>query len=562
MPPPGVDAEPHRQLLHHEQDRHQYELQQQQSVAPLRSALPGGNDAADIRVRQHDDEAGPEHGERAAKAGGCEGGRDHRASPASANDSQVVSTLARRQGQVAPIAPLPLNRRMLTLHNSLTRRREVFTPIDPDHVRLYVCGPTVYDLAHIGNARGMVVFDTLVRLLRHLYPRVTYVRNITDVDDKINARAAETGEGIEAVTARTGAQFAQDMAALGNLPPDIEPRATQHIPEMIVLIERMIASGHAYAAEGHALFAVSSFADYGRLSGRDPEALLAGARVEVAPYKRNPGDFVLWKPSPPELPGWDSPWGRGRPGWHIECSAMSWRYLGETFDIHGGGNDLLFPHHENERAQSLCALPGSGFARYWLHNGMLNVNGEKMSKSLGNFSTIRQVLDQAPAEAVRLMLLKAHYRGTLDFTATSLTEAKTELDRFYRALLPLPSLPGEGRGEGATSPSAIEEALQDDLNTPQAIAAMHVLATEALAGSATAVQALKQGGALLGLLQHPPAQWFQGTEDSTAIEQAIADRLNARRAKDFARADAIRAEWLAKGVIFEDGPSGTRWHRA
>ncbi len=453
----------------------------------------------------------------------------------------------------------PLHRAMLTLHNSLTRTREVFEPIDPGHVRLYVCGPTVYDLAHIGNARGMVVFDVLVRLLRALYPRVTYVRNITDVDDKINARAAETGEAIEAMTARTGAQFAADMAALGNMPPDIEPRATHHIAEMITLIGRMIESGHAYAAEGHALFAVQSFAEYGRLSGRDPEAMLAGARVEVAPYKRNPSDFVLWKPSPPELPGWDSPWGRGRPGWHIECSAMAWRYLGENFDIHGGGNDLLFPHHENERAQSLCALPGSGFARYWLHNGMLNVNGEKMSKSLGNFSTIRDVLTRAPAEAVRLMLLKAQYRGTLDFTATSLTEAKTELDRFYRALLPLP-LAGEGWGEGPNN-TPVLEALKDDLNTPQAIAAMHVLATDALTGNQQAAENLKRSGALMGLLQQPPTTWFQGTEDTTDIDAAIQARLAARKAKDFTRADEIRAEWLAKGILFEDGPTGTRWSR-
>ena len=267
----------------------------------------------------------------------------------------------------------------LVLHNTLTRRREAFVPLDPQHVRLYVCGPTVYDLAHIGNARGMTVFDVLARLLRHLFPRVTYVRNITDVDDKINARAAESGEGIDAVTARTTARFHADMAALGNLAPDIEPRATEHIAGMITLIERLIAGGHAYAVDGHVLFAVASFDQYGALSGRSPDELLAGARVEVAPYKRDPGDFVLWKPSPLDLPGWDSPWGRGRPGWHIECSAMAWQYLGETFDIHGGGGDLLFPHHENERAQSLCALPGSGFARVWLHNGMLNLNGEKMS---------------------------------------------------------------------------------------------------------------------------------------------------------------------------------------
>ena len=453
---------------------------------------------------------------------------------------------------------------MLTLHNTLTRSREVFQPIDPGHVRLYVCGPTVYDLAHIGNARGMVVFDVLVRLLRHLYPRVTYVRNITDVDDKINARAAESGEGIEAVTARTSAQFAADMAALGNVPPDVEPRATHHIAEMIVLIERMIAAGHAYAAEGHALFSVEHFRTYGSLSGRNPEELLAGARVEVAPYKRNPGDFVLWKPSAPELPGWDSPWGRGRPGWHIECSAMAWKHLGETFDIHGGGNDLLFPHHENERAQSLCALPGSGFARVWMHWGMLNLNGEKMSKSLGNFFTIRDVLARAPAEAVRAMLLKAQYRQVLEFSGHGLIEAKAELDRFYRALEQHPPLPpGEGRGEGHDLGGPVLEALQDDLNTPKAFAAMHVLATDALAGNADAARQLKASTALLGLCQQDPATWFRGDDDGAAIEAAIAERLAARRARDFARADAIRAEWLARGIVFEDGPGGTtRWQKA
>ena len=442
---------------------------------------------------------------------------------------------------------------MLHFHNSLTRRREAFAPVDPAHIRLYVCGPTVYDLAHIGNARGMTVFDVLVRVLRHAYPRVTYVRNITDVDDKINARAAEIGVSIAEVTASTGAQFAADMAALGNLPPDIEPRATAHIAEMIVLIERMIDRGHAYAAEGHALFAVSSFPDYGALSGRDPDALLAGARVEVAPYKRNPGDFVLWKPSPPELPGWDSPWGRGRPGWHIECSAMAWRYLGETFDIHGGGNDLLFPHHENERAQSLCALPGAGFARTWLHNGMLTVNGEKMSKSLGNFRTIRDVLAGTPAEAVRLALLRSHYRGTLEFNDAGLAEAKGELDRFYRAL--------EAGWDAAMPDPAVVEALYDDLNTPLAIAGLHALAGRAIAGDRAAAGALRSSGALLGVLQQDPAAWFRGGDDATAIEAAIAERLAARATRDFARADAIRAEWLARGVVFEVGAGSTRWQR-
>jgi cysteinyl-tRNA synthetase len=287
----------------------------------------------------------------------------------------------------------------LRFHNSLTRGRESFVPLDPAHVRLYVCGPTVYDLAHIGNARPVVVFDVLARLLRRLFPRVTYVRNITDIDDKINARAAETGEPIAAITARTAADFHADMAALGALPPDIEPRATAHVPEMIELIERLLAGGHGYVAERHVLFSVASDPNYGKLSGRSPDELLAGARVDVAPYKRDAGDFVLWKPSTPDLPGWDSPWGFGRPGWHIECSAMSWRYLGETFDIHGGGQDLIFPHHENELAQSCCAFPGSGFARTWLHNGMLLINGEKMSKSLGNFLTVREVLAHAPGEA-------------------------------------------------------------------------------------------------------------------------------------------------------------------
>ncbi len=443
----------------------------------------------------------------------------------------------------------------LTLHNSMTRRREVFVPLDPSHVRLYVCGPTVYDLAHIGNGRGMTSFDVLARLLRHLFPRVTYVRNITDVDDKINARAAESGESIADVTARTGAQFTADMVALGNLPPDEEPRATAHIAEMLTLIGRLIEGGHAYAAEGHVLFAVAGFASYGALSGRSPDELLAGARVEVAPYKRHPGDFVLWKPSPPELPGWDSPWGRGRPGWHIECSAMAWRYLGETFDIHGGGGDLLFPHHENERAQSLCALPGSGFARVWLHNGMLLSEGEKMSKSLGNFTTIQDALARAPGEAVRSALLRAQYRSTLEFGTAALSEARGELDRFYRALQRTPG------GEGPP-PASVVDALCDDLNTPEAFAAMHGLADRAMRGDAAAASELKAAGGMLGLLQQAPEAWFQGGVDAAAVEAAIAERLAARRARDFARADAIRAEWLARGIAFEDKPDGTTlWRR-
>ncbi len=445
---------------------------------------------------------------------------------------------------------------VLTLTNSRTRRKERFEPIDPGHVRIYVCGMTVYDLAHIGNARAMVAFDVVVRVLRALYPRVTYVRNITDVDDKINVRALESGEPIAAITARTAADFHADMAVLGVLPPDVEPRATAHVPEMIELIKRLIASGHAYAAEGHVLFAVASFAEYGRLSGRSSDELLAGARIDVALYKRDPGDFVLWKPSPPDTPGWDSPWGRGRPGWHIECSAMSWRYLGETFDIHGGGSDLIFPHHENEAAQSLCAFPGSHFARYWLHNGMLRLNGEKMSKSLGNFLTIRDVLARAPAEAVRLLLMRSHYRAELDFSDAGLAEVRRELDRFYRALERHP-----GVAPGAV-PGPVLQALCDDINTPLAISALHALADAALAGDATAAAGLLGAGGLLGILHVGPAAWFQGEEgDTVEIEHAIAERLAARKARDFARADAIRAELAAQGIALEDGPGGTTWRR-
>jgi cysteinyl-tRNA synthetase len=444
----------------------------------------------------------------------------------------------------------------LYLHNSLTRQRERFVPLDPAHVRMYVCGPTVYDLPHLGNARPAVVFDVLARLLRRLYPRVTYVRNITDVDDKINARAAATGQPIDAVTARPTAEYHADMAALGVLPPEEEPRATAHIAEMIAVIERLIASGHAYVAESHVLFAVASFPPYGQLSGRSPDELLAGARVDVAPYKRDPGDFVLWKPSTPDQPGWDSPWGRGRPGWHIECSAMSWRYLGETFDIHGGGADLIFPHHENELAQSVCAFPGSRSARYWVHNGMLRVNGEKMSKSIGNIVTVREVLARAPAEAVRLLLLSAHYRAVLDFADSALAESRRTLDRFYRALGFTPAEPA------SAVPAPVLEALCDDLNTPLAIAELHRLADAALAGDATAAAGLRASGNLLGLLQADPADWFRGGADAAAIEARIAERREARRDRDFARADAIRAELAAEGIVLEDTAAGTTWRRA
>jgi cysteinyl-tRNA synthetase len=444
----------------------------------------------------------------------------------------------------------------LFLHNTMTRRRERFVPIDPEHVRMYLCGPTVYDLVHIGNGRAMVVFDVLVRLLRHLYPRVTYVRNLTDVDDRITERARQEGTTIDVVTHRTTAQFHADMAAIGVLPPDEEPRATDNIAEMIAVATRLIEGGHAYVAEGHVLFAVASFAAYGRLSGRSPDELLAGARIDPAPYKRDPGDFVLWKPSTAAQPGWDSPWGRGRPGWHIECSAMSWRYLGESFDIHAGGSDLIFPHHENELAQSLCAFPGSAFARYWLHNGMLRIDQEKMSKSLGNFMTLRAAVQTWPPEAIRLFLLRTQYRGELDFSAEGMQAARGDLDRFYRAIERHPDAPA------APPPEPVLEAVCDDLNTPLAISRMHALADAALAGDAQAAAALRGAGALLGVLGQDPAAWFRGAGgDDAAIEAAIAARLDARRARDWARADAIRAELAAQGVVLEDGPQGTTWRR-
>jgi cysteinyl-tRNA synthetase len=471
----------------------------------------------------------------------------------------------------------------LFLHDFAARAKRRFEPLDPQHVKLYVCGPTVYDLAHLGNARPVVVFDVLARLLRRLYPRVTYARNITDIDDKINARARESGEPIAAITARTTADFHADMAALGALPPDVEPRATSHIAEMITLIERLIANGHAYAADGHVLFSVPSFANYGKFSGRSPDELLAGARVDVAPYKRDAGDFVLWKPSDAETPGWESPWGRGRPGWHIECSAMSWKHLGESFDIHGGGQDLIFPHHENEIAQSICAFPGTVFARYWMHNGMLMVDGEKMSKSLGNFLTLRDILKKGAwaGEAFRLLLLRTHYRQALDYTAAGLDEAKAELDDHYAMLARAGA--ADADDEAARMADWALEPLRDDLNTPLALARLRDLRTLANAltvgGSpnvvlermglkdapeiGAVVAAFREAASVLGVAQASPAQWLQGDgDDAAAIEAAIAARLAARKAKNWAEADRIRDDLKAKGIILEDGAGGTTWKRA
>ncbi|RBM07115.1 cysteine--tRNA ligase [Novacetimonas cocois] len=448
----------------------------------------------------------------------------------------------------------------LSLHDSKSRKTVAFTPLDPENVRVYYCGPTVYDLAHIGNLRAMVTADVLVRLLRHLYPRVTYVRNITDVDDKINARARENNEPISALTARTIRDFHEDLAAVAILPPDIEPRATHHIEQMQRMIRELIDNGHAYEAGGHVLFSVADYPDYGELSGRSADELMAGARVEVADYKRAPGDFVLWKPSDAETPGWDSPWGRGRPGWHIECSAMSYHYLGESFDIHGGGSDLLFPHHENERAQSMCCHPHGRFANHWVHNAMLLVDGEKMSKSLGNFLTVRDVLRDTPAEALRLLLLRAQYRSVLNFTRDGLDDARQTLDRFYRALETLP----DDDAADTPPPEGFVQALCDDLNTPRALAEMHAMADRALAGDVQAARELRASGRLIGLLGSTPDAWFRSDAnvDEKEIQTLIDERLAARRARDFARADAIREELAQQGIVLEDGPGGTTWRKA
>jgi cysteinyl-tRNA synthetase len=441
----------------------------------------------------------------------------------------------------------------LVVYNTLSRGKEPFEPIDPSHIRLYVCGPTVYDYVHIGNARPVVAFDTLYRLLKRRYPRVTYVRNITDVDDRIIVRAADNNETIDALTGRTASAYQGDMRRLNALDPDFEPRATQYIAQMIELIERLVGNGHAYAAEGHVLFSVPSMADYGRLSRRSRDELVAGARVEVAPYKKDAADFVLWKPSNDKQPGWESPWGRGRPGWHIECSAMSAAHLGETFDIHAGGLDLIFPHHENEIAQSRSAFGQPFMARYWMHNGFVNVSGEKMSKSLGNFFTVHELLDQYPGEAVRLLLLSAHYRQPLDFTHEGLTQAKATLDRWYGALRGKDAAP-------ADVPASVEEALSDDLNTPLAIAAVHQLKSSA---------ELRAGAGALGLLQQDAEAWFRWRPADTAvgpgdaeIEAAIAARQAARKAKDFKESDRIRDDLKAKGVVLEDSAKGTTWKRA
>ncbi|MEM0937401.1 MAG: cysteine--tRNA ligase [Pseudomonadota bacterium] len=433
----------------------------------------------------------------------------------------------------------------IQLYNTATRRKERLDPVVPGQVSLYVCGPTVYDRAHLGNARSAIVFDTLARLLRETYGygNVTHVRNITDVDDKIIARAAERGIAIDALTAETEGWYLEDMGAVGVAPPDAAPHATAFIPQMVAMIERLIARGHAYAAEGHVLFAVDSYDAYGRLSGRSVEDMIAGARVEVAPYKRNAMDFVLWKPSSPDQPGWESPWGRGRPGWHIECSAMARALLGETFDIHGGGNDLMFPHHENEIAQSRCAHPEGGFAKIWVHNEMLQVEGKKMSKSLGNFFTIRDLLDAGvPGEVIRLVMLGTHYRKPMDWTAAKREQAEAAL-RKWRALT-------AGIEPALRAAPAVLEALDDDLNTPGAIAALHGLAAQGRA------DVLLASARRLGLLTEALGGWTGAVEVGDPAHDALrvlTDRLVAARsaatiAKDFAEVDRLKAAFLAAGL--------------
>ena len=457
------------------------------------------------------------------------------------------------------------------LYNSLTRRKEQLETLLPDRVGMYVCGPTVYNLAHIGNARPAVIFDVLARLLHLFYSDVTYIRNITDVDDKINAASIETGETIGVITERFTAAYHQDMAALNTAQPDAEPRVTDHIEQIVSMIESLVEREHAYLAEGHVLFDIKSFPEYGELSGRSTDDMIAGARVEIAPYKRDPMDFVLWKPSTPELPGWESPWGRGRPGWHIECSAMSESHLGETIDIHGGGRDLIFPHHENEIAQSTCAHGGAPYCRMWVHNEFVTVEGQKMSKSLGNVLLVRDLLDQAPAEAIRFALLSTHYRAALDWTTVRLDEAKRTLVKWYRALEVCTT---SSSSEEPVPDSEVISALCDDLNTSVAFARIHQLVRELGQSSDPAEQAklkhtIVASADVLGLLQQDPTTALaaltasslkRGDIDAAWVEQRIEDRRLARINKDFEQADHIRDELSAAGIRIEDSADGTTWH--
>ena len=457
---------------------------------------------------------------------------------------------------------------MISLYNTLGGERQTFVPGDADRVTMYVCGPTVYGPAHIGNARPAVVFDVLARVLRRRYPLV-YASNITDVDDKINQAAADEGVSIATVARRWTGVWQEDKEALGVLAPDRKPLATVHVPQMIGLIGSLLNSGHAYEAEGHVLFRVGAYAAYGELSGRNRDEQIAGARVDVAPYKEDPADFVLWKPSSGELPGWNSPWGRGRPGWHLECSAMAREHLGETIDIHGGGRDLIFPHHENEIAQSRCAH-GAPLARYWVHNGMIRMGRSKMAKSRGNILTIRELRGKVPGEVLRLALLSARYRDPLEWSDELVAASRQRLDRLYRVLHDCAAGSGEGGPARAAEPSAeLVRALEDDLNTPAALGVLAGEARKLRAGDVEPVAgaaALKASGLLLGLLQADPGEWFTAVESgleltSEEIETRIAERARERTAGDYAAADRIREELKDRGVVLEDGPQGTTWRR-
>jgi len=466
----------------------------------------------------------------------------------------------------------------IVFHNTLSGKKEVFEPANPEHVTIYVCGPTVYNFMHIGNARPAVVFDVLTRLLRTRYPQVTYVSNITDIDDKINAAAAENGEDITTLAERYALAYEEDISALGVRAPDVVPKATHHIAEIVDMIEILIGKGHAYANEGHVLFHVPSDPEYGSLAKRSLEDMIDGARVEVAVYKKDPKDFVLWKPSTADQPGWESPWGRGRPGWHIECSAMVKKHLGDTIDIHGGGSDLTFPHHENEAAQSRCANDHSTYVRYWLHNGMLNLGTEKMSKSLGNVLTIRALLEKHSSEVLRYALLSGQYRSSLTWSDELLAQARASLDGLYQSLRDASSEQSITSADFqdmdiSEYPKVVVDALSDDLNTPKALAGMHELASQLRRVSDSesrnaAVQQLLAGGSLLGLLiQTPDAYFTQGqpggpsSMTADAIEALIEQRKAARASGDYAGADRIRDDLLASGIELEDSREGTRWRK-
>ena len=455
----------------------------------------------------------------------------------------------------------------IQLHDTRQGRKVAFEPLQEGKVTMYLCGPTVYNYAHIGNARPAVVFDLLARVLRRRYD-LTFARNFTDVDDKINAASIETGKPIDEITAKYMQAYNEDMAALGVLPPDIEPRATRHIDDMIEMIAALMEAGHAYEAEGHVLFDVSSYDGYGALSKRDLREMIAGARVEVAPYKKAAHDFDLWKPSTPDLPGWESPWGVGRPGWHIECSAMAAKHLGDTIDIHAGGQDLIFPHHENELAQSRCAHGGADFARYWVHNGFLSMDHEKMSKSLGNVVLVHDLVKEIPGEVIRMALLGAHYRQPLDWSEETIRAAKRMLDRLYGAVRGI-EVPDAARA-AAEPPESLVAALEDDINTPKAMAEFFALAKELNKADSdddkTRLAAqMYAAGDLMGILQSDPEEWFAGhTEGELAADdiEALIDKRNAaRKEKDFATADAVRDQLSAAGIKIEDGPDGTTWRR-